>query len=245
MQEVATTLFKDEFKLGAGHKSEQVLDKIVRGREPLAIIPGDQSEPFTSLLLQVDRDRDELVIDDLNPERGNARIADGHPFFCMGRADGVYVGFQTHFLSAIEWEGYGALRVAFPTAVYYLQRRGNFRVPADTEAIGDVEIERRGARMIVGECKDISSSGMRLQFTAPSDYALSEGEYLPHVRFHLDGLEMICEAQVRFVRSQRSRDNPAQRTLGIRFVNSSTAFEQRVTSYVQRRDRERLRDQRG
>lgn len=242
MQEVASSLFQDEFKLGGGHRTAQVLEKVVRGREPLAIIPSDQSEPFTSLLLHVDNEHHELILDDLNPARGNARIADGRPFFCMGRADGVYVGFQTHHIAPIQWEGYGALRVAYPTSVYYLQRRGNFRVPAGAEDVGQVELHRRGARLIVADCHDISASGMRVQVDSPTDYALTEGEYLPQVRFHLDGVELSSEAQIRFVRTHRGRDRAAQRVLGIRFINASPAFEHRVTSFVQRRDRERMRD---
>jgi c-di-GMP-binding flagellar brake protein YcgR len=63
------------------------------------------------------------------------------------------------------------------------------------------------------------------------------------VRFTLNGFELSAEAQVRFVnapRSSRLRDAP--RTLGLRFINMHSAFEQRIQAYVQRRDRELLRD---
>lgn len=243
MREVASTLFQNEFRLTTDQRAEHVLVKIAQTREVLAVIPSEHAEEFTSLLLHIDREHKTLVIDDLNPAYGNKRLAGGKPFFCLGRADGVYVGFQSHLLEAVDWEGYGALRIAYPETTYYLQRRSYYRVLVNAGDVSAVELQRRGARALQGTCHDISGNGMRILLSSPTDFPLTQGEYIPLVRFSLDGVELASEAQIRFIGPIRStKVRQPVRPVGIHFLNMTPAFEQRVVSYVQRRDRELLRD---
>ncbi len=241
--DLGVRLFRDDYRVASANKVEHMLRRIAEQREPLRVVAPGSSEEFTSMLLHVDRAGGSLVIDELNPDRGNA-LLDGHgPMHVLGRCDGVWAGFASRKLDALLWDGYGALRIAYPDALYHLQRRSFFRVLVSASDVGEVELQRRGARALFGQCHDLSATGMRVQFRAPTDYALSEGELLPLVRFRLTGFELSAEAQVRFVsapRSSRLRDAP--RTLGLRFINMHSAFEQRIHAYVQRRDRELLRD---
>lgn len=243
MREVTATLFKDENRLTTQQKSEVVLRRLQQSREPIAVIPTGRAEEFTSMILALDRGKGEILIDELNPEHGNAFVLHGDPFFCLGKSEGVYVGFETRVIDRVMWEGYGALRVHYPKNTYYLQRRSFFRVLVNPGDINRVEIERRGARNLTGTCHDISGRGMRLLLTSPTDFVLSEGEYLPQVRFELEGVELASEARVRFVGPVRNtRIRQPMRPVGIEFLNMSPNFEQRVMAYVQRRDRETLRE---
>ncbi|WP_031405008.1 flagellar brake protein [Thiomonas sp. FB-Cd] len=243
MREVAHSLFKDEFRLTTQQKAERVLTRIALEREALAIIPSEHAEEFTSLVLHIDRAENQLIIDDLNPAHGNRRVAEGQPFFCLGRSDGVYVGFQSHLLKTTHWEGYGALCIAYPDTTYYLQRRSYYRVTVSAGDVNHVEVQRRGARSLKGQCHDISGSGMRILVEVPTDFSLTEGEYIPLVRFELDGIELASEAQIRSIGPLRSaKVRQPMRTVGVQFLNMTAAFERRVTNYVQRRDRELLRD---
>lgn len=243
MREVANKLFKDEFRLTTHQKAEHVLGKIARTRDALAVIPSEHAEEFTSLLLHIDRKNEELIIDELNPAHSSRRVAEGQPFFCLGRSDGVYVGFQSHLIQAVDWEGYGALRIAYPETTYYLQRRSYYRVLVNAGDAGQVELQRRGARPVQGQCHDLSGSGMRILLTSPTDFALTQGEYIPLVRFDLDGVELASEAQVRFVGAIRSNKvRQPVRPVGIQFLNMTPAFEQRIMNYVQHRDRQLLRE---
>ncbi len=243
MRELAARLFRDEFCIRAQTKVEHLLTRLASGRELLSVIPLDEQTPYASMLLAVDREHGHLIIDELNPDRGNVRLAQGMPVSCLGRADGVYVGFRSHLLERIIWEGYGALRIAYPDTIQHLQRRALLRVVASATDIGQVELVRRGARAVFGQCLDLSGSGMRVRIASPTDFAMTEGEMLPQIRFSLGGADMLCEAQVRFIRQGRGeRERLAQRTLGLRFVDLPPALEQRILSYVQRRDRELLRD---
>ena len=95
--------------------------------------------------------------------------------------------------------------------------------------------------------KRLPVRGMRLLLNAPTDYALHEGEFVPLVRFNLDGHELAAEGEIRFVGHVRGgpRTRQESRQVGVEFLNVSPGFEQRVQQYVQRRDRELLRDSRG
>ena len=245
MHDVSAKLFRQEFQLDSEQKAAHVLNKISEGRESLAVLPHDRAEQFGSMLLAVDRSRHSLVIDELNPGVGNKRIGVGSPFFVIGRHEGVFVGFQSKVLEHIDWEGYGALRIAYPEAIYYLQRRNHFRVAVAPGDVGSVELQRRGAKTIHGQCHDLSVNGMRLLLPSPLDYALHEGEYVPLVRFSLLDAELAVEGEVRFVGGLR---NPGGRQplrqVGLQFLNMAPGFEQRLQQYVQRRDRELLRESR-
>ncbi|MDE1978694.1 MAG: PilZ domain-containing protein, partial [Betaproteobacteria bacterium] len=92
---------------------------------------------------------------------------------------------------------------------------------------------------------DLSVNGMRLLVPSALDYALTTGEYIPMVRFSLEDVELAVEAEVRFVGALRdTKTRQPMRPLGIQFLNMAPAFEQRLQQYVQRRDRELLRDAR-
>lgn len=245
MREVSSKLFRDEFQMDSAQKAEHVLQRLIDKREPIVVLPHDRTEEFGSMVLAINRAKGWLVIDELTPALGNSRLADRGPFLVIARCDGVFVGFQSRLREAIDWEGYGALRIAYPETTYYLQRRNYFRVTVAPGDVSSVELQRRGARTIYAQCHDISVRGMRLLVAAPTDYALHEGEFIPMVRFNLDGHELATEAEVRFVghaRNTKTRDQTRQ--VGLEFLNVSPGFEQRVQLYVQRRDRELLREQR-
>lgn len=247
MQDVSGKLFRDEFQTGSAQKIENVLERLRERREYISVLPHDRAEEFSSMVLAIDPGRHWLLIDELNPDIGNRRVVGGAPFFVVARLDGIFVGFQSRLLEAVEWEGFGALRIAYPTNGYYMQRRGYFRVSVAPGDIGTVELQRRGARALLGQCHDISVRGMRLLLNAPTDYALHEGEFVPLVRFNLDGHELAAEGEIRFVGHVRGgpRTRQESRQVGVEFLNVSPGFEQRVQQYVQRRDRELLRDSRG
>ncbi len=242
LRELAARLFRDTYRVDSAHRAEQQLLRMAAQREPLSVLVGPELEAFASMLLHVDRSDGALLIDELGTARAQALLEAAAPFYAIGRVDGVYLGFASHKLAAVQWEGYGALRIAYPDAVHLLQRRGFFRVLVSASDIGEVELQRRGARPLFGQCHDISVSGMRIQFATPTDYMLSEGEYLPQVNFRLGQFALSTEAEIRFVSAPRgSRTRPQPRTLGLHFINIKPAFEQRLQSYVQRRDRELLR----
>lgn len=245
MKDVSAKLFREEYQVNSEQQADHVLHKLIERHEQLAVLPHDRAEEFTSALLAANRAKHWLIIDELVPAAGNLRLAHGAPFFSIGRYEGVFVGFQSRLLERIDFEGYGALRIAYPEQFYYLQRRNFFRVTVAPGDIGTVELQRRGAKPLYGQCHDISVNGMRLLVPAALDYALTSGEYVPLVRFSLEDIELAVEAEVRYVGTLRdTRARQPMRQVGIQFLNMAPGFEQRLQSYVQRRDRELLREAR-
>jgi c-di-GMP-binding flagellar brake protein YcgR len=243
MREVSAKLFREEYQLDSKQKADHVLNKIIERHEPLAVLPHDRAEEFSSTLLATNRPKHWLIIDELTPDIGNKRLENQAPFFTIGRYEGVFVGFQSRLLERIVFEGYGALRIAYPDAIYYLQRRNFFRVSVAPGDVSTVDIQRRGAKPLYGQCHDLSVNGMRLLVPSAIDYALTVGEYIPLVRFNLEDVALAVEAEVRYVGNLRdTRTRQPVRQIGIQFLNMAPGFEQRLQAYVQRRDRELLRE---
>lgn len=240
MSEITPRHFKEEFRLNSDAHADLVLQRMRRDRETLVVIPGGHGEEYRSLVLEVRRGEGWLIIDELQPDLGNRRLEEGLPFFAIGRAEKIYAGFQGELLERLSWQGYGALRIAFPRAVFYLQRREFFRVPVSLGDVGAVELVRRGAAPVPASCLDISASGMRV--TLPLDeVTLHAGERLQAVRFTLQEMYMEMEAEVRYVEAAGRLPQRRLRQVGLRFLEVSPGLSERILRYVQRRDRELLR----
>ncbi len=244
MSEVTRKLFKEEFRLNSDARAEQVLQRMGRDRETLVVIPGGHDEEYRSLVLEVNRREGWLIIDELQPELGNRRIEEGLPFFAVGRADRIYAGFQSELLEHLVWQGYGALRIGFPRAVFYQQRREFFRVPVSLGDVSSVELLRRGAAPLRANCLDISASGIRVNLPLEEDLALHVGERLENIRFTLQEVYMEVEGEVRYVEAWGRATRRSVRQVGLRFLNLPANLRERILQYVQRRDRELLRGNR-
>ena len=240
MRDIVHTLFQDGFRVAAS--AHRTLERLQHAREFLGVIvPGDELEHM-SMLLHVDPDAGFLVIDELNPPRRAAPRPE-EELLCLGRAGGLFVGLRCRLERAQEWEGYGALRLHWPHALYQLQRRAHYRVPARPGDVSELELSRRGARSLQAECLDLSASGMRVRCVAPGDFDLAAHEWIERLQFRLEGELIECAAQLRFVRAPRSASgDTATRLIGLALQQLSMAQQRLLQRYVQRRDRELLRD---
>lgn len=240
MREIVHTLFQDGFRVAT--RAHQTLERLQRAREFLGVIvPGDDHEHM-SMLLHVDADARLLIIDELNPPRLAAPLP-GDELLCLGRAGGMFVGLRCRLDGPEDWEGYGALRLDWPHALYQLQRRANYRVPVRPGDVTELELFRRGARSLQAECLDLSASGMRVRVTAPTDFELAGNEWIERLRFQLEGEPIECAAQLRFVRSPRGpAGDTTTRLVGVALQQLSMPQQRQLHRYVQRRDRELLRD---
>ena len=241
MSEITPRHFKEEFRLNSDAHADLVLQRMQRDRETLVVIPGGHGEEYRSLVLEVNRREGWLIIDELQPDLGNRRLEEGLPFFAIGRAEKIYAGFQGELLERLPWQGYGALRIAFPRAVFYLQRREFFRVPVSLGDVGAVELVRRGAAALPASCLDISASGMRVTLPLDENTAPHVGERLQAVRFTLQEKYMELAAEVRYVEAPGRLPQRRLRQIGLRFLEVPPRLGERILQYVQRRDRELLR----
>lgn len=242
MLDIVNLLFQDDFRVAA--RAHHTLERLQRGREFLHVVaPGDDREHM-SMLLHVDPQGGFLVIDELNPPRRPEPTA-GDELLCLGRAGGVFVGLRCNVAGTESWEGYGALRLHWPHALYQLQRRAHFRVPVRPGEVTALELHRRGARSLPAQCLDLSSSGMRVRAPVATDFELAAHEWIERLYFELDGKPIECAAQLRFNRPLRAAAGEAPaRMLGLELMKLSLPQQQLLQGYVQRRDRELLRDAR-
>ena len=241
MSEITPKLFREEFRLSSDAHADLVLQRMRRDRETLIVVPGGHSEEYRSLVLSVNRREGWLIIDELQPDLGNQRLEEGLPFFAIGRAEKIYAGFQGELLERLPWQGYGALRIAFPRAVFYLQRREFFRVPVSLGDVSSVELVRQDAAALRASCLDISASGMRVNLPLDESTALHLGERLQAARFTLQEVYMEPEAEVRYVEAPGRLPQRRLRQVGLRFLGLESRLRERILQYVQRRDRELLR----
>ncbi len=242
MREIVNTLFQDGFRVAA--RAHHTLERLQRAREFLGVIVPGEDHEHMSMLLHVDPGEQFLIIDELNPPRRPA-LMPGEQLLCLGRAGGMFVGLRCTLERLQDWEGYGALRLGWPQALYQLQRRANYRVPVRPGDVSGLELFRRGARSLQAQCLDLSASGMRLRALAPGDFDLAGNEWIERLQFELEGQPIECAAQLRFVRVLRSAaGEPAARLVGLSLQQLSMPQQRLLQRYVQRRDRELLRDAR-
>ena len=53
--DITAKLFREEYQVSSEQKADHVLQKIIERHEPLAVLPHDRAEEFSSALLVVNR----------------------------------------------------------------------------------------------------------------------------------------------------------------------------------------------
>lgn len=240
MQPLIATLFGDDYRVEA--QPRHLLERMLRYRDMLTVTVGDDPTQHKSLLLHYDASAEHLTIDELRPP---AALDLGTELRCMGRAAGAFVGLRCQFLRRMRWEGRDALRLSWPSDLYQLQRRRNYRVSVRTADIKRLEVHIQGVGTTPCECMDLSPTGMRVRCNVPAHVQLDHGAWIERLRFTLDGRDFVCAAQVRF--SKRTPIGPGQPdsyVMGLQFHHLPPALEQALQRYVQQRDAELMRDTR-
>jgi c-di-GMP-binding flagellar brake protein YcgR len=201
-------------------------------------LPGE-NEYWLSAVIDVHAQDGYLLLDELTPHDGNARMAQARRVIVSAQVQGVDISFTSQLLGQGTSDGLVYYRLAFPEQVRYWQRRASYRARVGAASVIPVMMQRADRATLQGELFDISSGGVGTRHKKSEGIVPMLGEVWEHCQLHLpDGQDIVCALEIRFIgRGEQS----ASLRLGGRFVDITRPQLKQVENFVAALERERLR----
>ncbi len=175
---------------------EKILHTLKNERATLSIKFEQSQEPYVSMILDIDQNRQFIIIDEINSSLGHRLACNGEPFVISAKENGMIVFFHTRVLDFGTIDGISFYRLAFPSHIEQLQRRvtNRLKIPHDVFLHADFLIPRHG--VVRAKVSDISLSGIKLMLprnvrsifenTTKIDHCRIISPFLPANEFSLD-----------------------------------------------------------
>ncbi len=215
--------------------------RAIRDRKSnLAIYAGRSSDPFLSVVLDVDDTRGVLIIDAPRDSRQLEQALKSSPLVFLTSLERVKVQFMSPRCTEVTFEGSPALEVPLPARMLRLQRRDYYRliVPQSPRLHCLIPAGDGGGRMVDATVVDISGGGLAV-VAPPSSLNLSVDSRIEDCQITLPELGTITATlQVRNMFRVTERSGSELRA-GCQFVDLPAAADVLIQRYILRLEHER------
>ena len=199
-------------------------------------LPGHEGL-FNSLLLDVNPERNTILLDELSPSGGHDLARQVRQLRVRCQCQGVELSFACTIEIGQSQRGISFYRAPLPEAINYLQRRTNFRVRVGLNLAVPVQLPVESTATLSGELFDLSMGGLGANIS--TQVKLSRGQIIDTCSIQLPKGESIqTELEIRFVRHDAQRQ--VQR-IGAAFLHLLPQQEQALRKFVAQLEREMLR----
>lgn len=200
-------------------------------------IPGHNGT-FNSLLLDVDPDKNIILLDELNPASGHELVKEEKKIRVQCQCQGVELGFICSVDVAKDKSGISIYRAAIPDSMSYMQRRGSYRVRVGMSVSVPVVLPSEANQTnIEGQLFDLSIGGLGANL--PMVPTLKRGQIIETCTIQLPKNETIqVELEIRFIRLDEV--HRTQR-IGAAFLHLTPQQKNHIRRFVTHLEREMLR----
>jgi len=129
---------------------------------------------YNSTLLEVNPEQGYLLLDELHPREGHARLSTSSKIGLSAHREGIEIKMILEISEIGSDNGVAFYKVLYPKIIRYRQRRRTFRVPVSAAQSIPVELADEQGNAFYGELQDISAEGMCVRF--PPKTAIPEEE---------------------------------------------------------------------
>jgi len=211
-----------------------------QSHDPLIVMFKDRNLRFQSYLIEIDRDRGVIALDEMIPSDGERFMQNGEPFRVEGFHDGVRIAWECEDPVQIgELDGSRCYWSYIPDRVTYHQRRNAFRAALGQGQL--VNIELSGSKLnpgIKGQMLDISATGCRLRFAGDVSSRLQPGQVYERFTAMLPIGSMTTAGELRHV---HYAEKVNMTFVGLRFHRMSGLEQRQVERFVYQLQREARR----
>lgn len=174
-----------------------LLKKIQSKHSLLTITIETSDECYGSTILEVNRDNNYLVLDELYPVAGHNKIEKETNIAISANHAGAFV----HFTAIVEATGENAkgayYKIPVPEKVEYHQRRNTFRITASISKPIKVNLVNEDEILLKAELRDISHGGVCLRVNAASHINFQNGDTIPTCLIQVgDDRKVMCSLNV-------------------------------------------------
>lgn len=222
----------------ASHEIRSLLGRLIKERVPITVMLPGREGFFSSVLLELDRDSNTLVADELLPARGHASMLPGIELRVLCRLDGIELRFRSKVLAVSAAQPGATYRLSVPEGLDYLQRRQVFRVPVSPALAIPVELGSNGTRL-KGTLVDISHTGLRVALRGQRELPPAE---LLSCQVGLPPGSISAEVEPRH--SEPDRRGLGMVYVGLRFIELSREQLRLISRFTANMQRDQLRARR-
>lgn len=169
----------ESIKLTSFEDINLLLKKIHLKHSLLTINIESSDECYGSTILELNKDKNYLVIDELYPEKGHARIKVGTNISFNAHYAGAFVYFIGTVTAIGENSKAAYYKIAMPDEVQYHQRRNTYRITTSISEPITVNLVNEDEVLIKAELRDISHGGVCLRVNPASHITIRRGDIMP------------------------------------------------------------------
>ncbi|NMZ69044.1 c-di-GMP-binding flagellar brake protein YcgR, contains PilZNR and PilZ domains [Pseudomonas peli] len=216
------------------------LRQLQQNHDPLIITFNERNQRFQSYVIDVNRDKNLLILDELVPNDGERYLANGETFNVEAFHEGVRVAWTCEQSVRItEHEGARCYFSPMPLEVTYHQRRSAFRAPLKQSELIKIELAGDKLRTAVpGHLLDISATGCKLRFPGNITSSLQAGQVYERFTARFPFGAMTTAIEMRHVQYEDKVDTTF---VGARFHRINGQEQRLVERFVYQLQREARR----
>lgn len=211
-----------------------------QNHDPLIITFHERSQRFQTFLVEIDKDKKQLALDEMIPNDGERFLRNGEAFRVEGFRDGVRIAWEcSQPVRVGEFEGDACYWCPLPEEVIYHQRRNAFRAPLMLSQL--VAIELGGDKLpkgLPGHMLDISATGCKLRFSGDLSSRLQPGQVYERLSAQLPVGTLVAAVELRHAAYDEKLD---MTFVGMRFYRSGGQEQRLIERFVYQLQREARR----
>jgi len=141
---------------------EKILQNLIDSRSILSIQFPQTNLNSASILLEIDRKNDYIIIDEITPIEAHNKALQGTPFTITAREHGISLSFQSRVFKHVDDKDVSFYYLPYPHEVQYQQRRKAYRVPIQSDKSLRADIFLPNQPRLTAKVSDISVTGLRI-----------------------------------------------------------------------------------
>lgn len=217
------------------------LRPLLDNRSPLLIRFTERSQRYQTFLVEINREKNWIALDELMPSDGERLMLSGEPFQIEGYFEGVRIAWKNdHPTHLGELDDARCYWVPLPDEILYHQRRNAYRASLTGQPI-DAELSGKAInKPLEGKLLDMSATGCKLSFQGAVHSGLQAGRVYEQLSVKLPFGTITTAAELRHV----VFDEKLGLTFcGMRFHRISGLTQRHIERFVYQLQREARRDQ--
>ncbi len=197
-------------------------------------------EEFSSSILEIKTNTQQIILDELIPEHGNELLHTQKPLKLSTYYNGIHLAFKLNKIQIGSSRGIAYYKADFPQRIYYPQRRKAPRLEISSINIPFSGISGKNNSSIGGTVFDLSRTGIGI-YLPDNRSRIQRGDTIKKCRIVLDEYRMEFDMAVRFVK--KGSTNSVQTIIGGYFENLSNKSQNKLSFFVATLEREEIRKQ--
>ncbi len=216
------------------------LRQLQQNHDPLIVVFHERNQRFQSYLVDIDRDRGVMALDEMIPNDGERFLKSGEHFHVEAFHDGVRMAWDCEQPVELgELEGARCYWCPVPAEMIYHQRRNAYRATMVPGQL--VSVELSGDKLstpIKGQLLDISATGCKLRFPGDVSGRLHNGAVYERLFIQMPFGNIMTPIELRHAQYDAKLDVTFA---GTRFHGMSGLEQRNVERFVYQLQREARR----